>query len=323
MPSPSTALSTQRPDLAASLEEFDLMMDSQGFIGHQVMAFQDVAKQSGKFGIIPVEQLLQAKDTNRSPGGSYGRGNWKFEPGSYATEEHGWEEPVDDNEAAMYSDYFDAEVISTQRAQRIVIENQEKRVASMVFNATTYASQKTAITNEWDDAASATPISDVEAAVQACWANSGLWPNAMVINRKVFRNLRNCAQIIDRLKYQGFQDVRAEKITSAALAAVFDIPNVLIAGGAKNTANEGAALAISQIWSDEYCWIGRIAESQDFREPCVGRLFHWTGDGSEQNGRVETYRDETVRSDIVRVRHQVDEVSIMTACNWLLENITT
>ena len=66
MPSPSSALSTQRPDLAASLEEFDLMMDAEGFIGHRVLAFQDVAKQSGKFGVIPIEQLLQAKETARA-----------------------------------------------------------------------------------------------------------------------------------------------------------------------------------------------------------------------------------------------------------------
>lgn len=305
------------------MEEFDLMMDAEGFIGHRVLAFVDVAKQSGNFGKIPIEQLLQAKETRRAPGSSYGRGNWKFEPASYATEEHGWEEPVDDRESEMYRDYFDAETISMYRAQRVIIENQEKRVAAMVFNATTYSSQLTNVTNEWDDASNATPITDVEAAAQACWSRSGLWPNAMVLNRKVFRNLRNCAQIIDRLKYQGFQDVRAEKITAAALAQVFDIPNVMIAGGAKNTANEGATLSISSIWSDEYCWIGRVAESADFREPCVGRLFHWGADGSQERGLVETYREEQSRSEIVRVRHDVDEVELLTACNQLLGNVTT
>jgi hypothetical protein len=322
MPSPSSALSSLRTDLSASMEEFDLLMDAEGFIGQRVLAAQDVGKKSSTFGKIPIEQLLQAKETKRAPGASYGRGNWKFEEASYSCEEHGWEEPVDDNEREMYIDFFDAEVVAMNRAQRIIAENQEKRIAAMIFNATTYTSQSTAVTTEWSNAASATPISDIEAAVQACWGRSGLWPNAMVINRKVFRNLRNCAQIVDRLKYQGFQDVRASSITVQALAQVFDIPNLLVAGGAKNTANEGATASISSIWSDEYCWIGRIAETQDFREPCVGRLFHWAQDGSELRGRVEEYRDETVRSNIIRVRHQVDEVELHTACNQLLSNIT-
>lgn len=321
MPSSTTSLANQRPDLGESLQAFDVMMDAEGFIGQRVMPVLQVGVQSGTFGKIPLEQLLQNRETKRAAGGGYNRGNWKFTPGSFATEEHGVEEPVDDREAKMYTSYFDAEVISTMRAQRAILEAQERRVAAAVFNATTYS--PTSITNEWDDYANATPISDVESKVQAIWGASGLWPNAMVINRKVFRNLRNCAQIVDRLKYQGFQDVRPGNITVDALAQVFDIPFLLVAGGTKNTANEGQSASISSIWPDEYCWIGRVATTQDFREPCVGRIFHWAADGSQERGLVETYRDETVRADIVRVRHDVDEVEILTACGGLLDNITT
>lgn len=321
MPSPSSSLATQRPDLAASIDAFDLMMDAEGFVGQRVMPVVDVQSSAGSFGKIPLDQLLQNRETRRSPGAGYNRGQFKFTPATYSTEEHGVEEPVDDREAQMYRNYFDAEVISTMRAQRAIVENQEKRVAALVFNASTYT--PTSITNEWDDYANATPITDVESKVQAIYAASGLWPNAMVINRKVFRNLRNCAQVIDRLKYQGFVDVRAENISAQALAALFDIPNVLVAGGTKNAANEGAATSISQIWSDEYCWLGRIATTQDVREPCVGRIFHWSADGSEARGLVETYREEQTRSNIVRVRHDVDEVEILTACGGLLSNITT
>lgn len=321
MPSPSSSLATHRPDLAASIESFDLMMDAEGFVGQRVMPVVDVQSQAGTFGKIPLAQLLQNRETRRSPGAGYNRGQFTFAPATYSTEEHGVEEPVDDREAAMYRNYFDAEVISTMRAQRAILENQEKRVAALVFNSSTYT--PTSITNEWDDYANATPITDVETKVQAIYAASGLWPNAMVINRKVFRNLRNCAQIVDRLKYQGFVDVRAENISAQALAALFDIPNVLVAGGTKNTANEGATASISQIWSDEYCWIGRVATTQDVREPCVGRIFHWAADGSESRGLVETYREEQTRSNIIRVRHDVDEVEILTACGGLLSNITT
>ncbi len=98
--------------------------------------------------------------------------------------------------------------------------------------------------------------------------------------------------------------------------------NILVAGGTKNTANEGQSASLSEIWDDEYCWIGRVATTADFREPCIGRIFHWAGDGSQEEGLVESYRDETVRSDIVRVRHDVDEVVLHTACGGLLDNIT-
>ena len=320
MPSPTSALSTLRPDLAASLEEFNLAMDAEGFIGHRVLRHTSVASQSGNFGKIPIEQLLQNRDTKRAPGSGYNRGQFTFTPATYATAEHGAEEPVDDREAAMYANYFDAEVIATARAQRAVVENQEKRVADMIFNTTTYTA--TSVTNEWDDATNATPIDDVESKVQGLYDASGLWPNAMVITKKVFRNLRNCSQIVDRVKYQGFMDARAGNISVAALAEALALDNILVAGGTKNTANEGASASLAPIWDDEYAWIGRIATSDDFREPCVGRIFHWAEDGSEEDGLVESYRDETVRSDIIRVRHDVDEVELYTTCNGLRDNIT-
>ena len=321
MPSPSSALTTQRPELNVCLQEFDVMMDAENFVGQQVMPPFDVQKQAGTFGKIKLKSLLQNRDTSRASGAGYNRGNWEFEDASYATKEQGLESLLDDREREMYADYFDAATICTIRAQRAILENQEKRIAAKVFNSSTYS--PTNITNEWDDYSNATPINDVEAKVQAIWSASGLWPNTMIINRKVFRNLRNCAQIIDRLKYQGFQDVRAEMITVQALAAVFDIRKLLVAGGVQNIANEGQDASISSIWSDEYCWIGRTATSQDFKEPCVGRIFHWTADGSQNRGLVESYREEQSRSEVFRVRHDVDEVELHTTSGGLLGNVTT
>lgn len=326
MPAPSSSLATLRPDLAASLEEFDSLADAKGFIGQQVFPVIDVSEAAGEFSRIPLEQLLQEHETARAPGSGYNRGKWTFEPDSYHTKENGWEEPVDDNEAKMYRHYFDAEVISTSRAQRVVIENQEKRVAAQVFNPTTWegASLTGGVANEWDDATNAKPIEDVEGAVRKMYGNSGLWANALVINRLVFRNLRLCEQIIERVSANGSGDrVRAEDITAAQLAAVFDLKYILVAGGSKNTAKQGKAASISQIWSGEYAMICKVAETADVREPCIGRTFHWTEDGSAIDGRVESYRDETVRGDVIRVRHQTAEKLLYKEAGFLLSNITT
>ncbi|MDD5657871.1 MAG: hypothetical protein PHF00_11535 [Elusimicrobia bacterium] len=328
MPSPSSTLATLRPDLSASLEEFDLAADRAGFIGLRALPVVDVARQAGTFGKIPIEQLLENRETKRAPGGGYARSEWTFTSASYACEEHGAEEPVDDREARMYADYFDAELVSAARALDVVLRNQEKRVADLLFDAATYtgASLTLAVTNEWDSnhKTDAVPLNDVEYAVQKVWDNTGLWPNAIVFNRKVFRALRNLDQIKDRIAAAGAgYPTRAADITVEQLAQCFDLPFVLVAGSAKNSANEGQDASIAQIWSDEYAWIGRIATSRDFREPCVGRVFHWTEDGSQVGGAVESYRDEPVRSDIVRVRHDVDEVVLYTECGFLLSNITT
>jgi len=304
--------------------EFDLAMDQAGFISNQVFPVVDVASQSGTFGKIPVEELLEQRDTKRAPGSGYARGEYTFTTSTYACEEHGAEEVVDDREAKMYAEYFDAEQIAAMRAYSAVLRNAEQRIADAVFNATTFSSFTTGVTNEWDDTANATPLVDVEAAVQAVYDQSGLWANALVINRKVFRNLRNCDEIKDRIASSGAGDSNAAgKVTRQQLAELFDLDQVIVAGGTKNAAKEGQSADPTQIWSGEYAMVCKVANSGDFREPCLGRTFHWSEDGSSVGGTVENYRDETVRGSVVRVRHDVDEIVLYAEAGHLLSNITT
>lgn len=323
MPNPTSSLATLRPDLASSFEAFDLQAEKAGYIGSKVFPVVNVASQMGNFGKIPLKELLQNRDTKRNPGSGYARGNFKFEPSTYSCEEHGAEEPVDDREKAMYAEYFDAELIATQRAYNAVLKNAEKRIADAVFNSTTWtgSSLTTDVSGTpWATIASAVPLTNVEAAVQKVYDNSGLWPNALVINRKVFRNLRNTAQVIDRIASSGAGDRNlAGDVTVQMLAQAFDLDYIIVAGGSQNTANEGQAAAVGQIWSSTYAMVCRVATSSDFREPCIGRTFHWTGDGSSVDGTVETYRDEVVRSNIVRVRHDVDEIVLYPQAGHLLK----
>jgi hypothetical protein len=329
MASPSTSLASvnnRNSDLGGSLEEFNLLAESEGYIGSIVAPVLDVDKQAGTFGRIPVEQLLKERETLRAPGAGYSRGTWTFEPDSYATVEHGTEEPVDENEAEIYADYFDAELVSRNRATAAVLRNAEKRWAAKIFDAAVWTGSAltTAITNEWDDYTNATPINDVEAAVRKMWDSSGIWANALVINRHVFRNLRLCAQIIDRIASSGAgQSTKPSMITVEQLQSVFDIPKIIIGGGAKNTANEGQSATFGKIWSDEYAMVCRVAESNDVREPCIARTLHWGKDGSTVLGTVEDYEEPQTRSKIIRVRHQVAEKIFYAQAGHLLSNVTT
>lgn len=325
MPSPTATLTTQRPDLAASFEEYDLESSRAGFIAHQILPTFETASQAGTFGKIPLEALLANRETRRAPGAGYSRDDWEFETDSFATEEHGAEEPVDDREAAIYKNYFDAEQFAAARAKDVVLRNAERRVADMVFNATTYtgAALTTAIVNEWDDLANATPITDVEAATRKIWDGTGLWGNALILNKHVFRNLRRCAQIVDLLKYNGIVDVRPSKITPSMIASILDLDYVLVGEAAKNTAKKGQTATIGKVWSDEYVSVARICTSGDIREPGLGRTFYFTGDDMDIDGRVETYREEQTRSQIARFRHDVQEKLLYVSCAHLLSNATT
>ncbi len=325
MPSPSSAL--QRPDLGATMEEFDVEAARKGFIADMIAPAVDVIETAANIGRIPIEALLANRDTARAPGSGYSRGDYKFEDFYYTTSEHGAEEVVDDKLRKVFARYFDTEVIAARRALDVVLRNREKRVAAMLFNATTWTggSLTTAIGDEWDDLGNAVPIDDIMAATEKVYVGIGANPNALILNSKVLRNLMNCDQIIDRIKFSGKDDPKNVSLSALAQLLFPGVPNarIVVAGSPKNTANPGQTAAISRVWSDEYVMVAKIADSMDPAEPAVARSFHYTPDGSELNGRVESYREESVRGDIVRVRHETGEKVMYTEAAHLLSNATT
>lgn len=324
-PSPSTAPATLRPDLSEFME-FDLVTEKEGYIATKVLPVVETGLQSDNPGKVPIESLLFDGDTSRSSGSGYNRGSWKFDKFTYATQENGWEEPIDERDEKRYQNILQVDRIANARAQGVVARNQEKRAAALVFNPTTWtgAALTTGITHEWDDPSNAVPVTDVENAVKTMYEGSGLWANALVINRQVFRNLRIVQQVIDRIESAGAGNPsKASDITIEMLKAVFDLDHILVGGSSKNTANENKAATPAQIWSGEYAMVCRVATSGDMREPCIGRTFHWAEDGSLIGGTVEEYEEVQSRSRIIRVRHETDEVIMYPQAGHLLSNITT
>jgi hypothetical protein len=326
MPAPSTSLSTLRPDLA-SYFEFDLEANKRGMIALQVAPVVEVALQTDNPGKIPIEQLLKIGDGKpRASGAAYDRGSWTFDKWTYATMDYGWGEPLDDRDRKRYQYLIDAEQVCVARAYNNVLLNAEIRMAALVFNTTTWtgASLYTDVgTTEWAQAnwATATPIDHVEAAVRKVRANSGVWPNALVLNETKFRDLRQCAQIRERIVASGAgTPAKASDITKEMLASVFALKYVIVAGTAKDSAAEGQSTVIADVWGD-YAMVCKVAETADIREPCIARTFHWSENGSQIGGAIKQYRDEPIHSDVYEVSHDVDEVVMYPELGHLIAGI--
>jgi hypothetical protein len=339
MPFPKNGQAISRPDLGITVREYMDNAPALGFIGLQLMPIFRVNRQAGDFPVIPKEALLALPDTKRAMRGFYNRSDWEFEMGLYSTRENGWEELLDDRERALYKHLFDAEVMCVQRASRIVLRAQEKRIADLVFNATTFTGDGNTlgITNEWDDADAAVPLDDIKTGKIAIREKCGMEPNTLAIAWRTFHDLKRCDQIVDLLKYT-FPGIEINQMTTSQLAQVLGVQRVLVGGGAYNSGKKGADATISDIWSDEYAMLTVTADGEDISEPCIGRTFLWTeesGDG-EDGTVVEEYRAEGNRSTVYRVRHDTDErlirsldassnvlSDIAVSCSFLFSNVTT
>ena len=290
MPNPNAALG--RPDLAILLEEFDLEMDRAGFVGLKLFPrFRDVDRVAANAERIKLASLLEIRNTARNSDGTYGQTEYEFDQWNYQCQENGIEMPVDDVRRKIFANYFDAEVVATELCRDAVLRNHEKRIAAAVFNTGTFATAVTIVNDAitvtgntfqagkstsasntpWTNPADATPIDDVIIAQEAVYLNSGLWPDTIVLSRKLFKRLRQCIQIIDRIKF-----VKDPNTMSASdVAQALDIKNVLVAGGSKNTADRGQTAAVDQIWDKTMAMVCKVPEKLTSPwDPGISRTFY-------------------------------------------------
>lgn len=333
MPTEAGSSAIYRPDLGMAVMEY-YEGPTMGLIGTEIMPIFPVPDQAATYPVIPKEALLKLPDTSRAMRGRYNRGDWNWEDGLYATKEQGWEEPIDDRERRLLDRRVPgaSDLMATMRAMRIIMKRQEYRISSLLFNASNFTAH--AVTDEWDDDANAKPVNDVNDGVISFRSACGMIPDALVISFYTFTQLKECQQIIDRLKHT-FPGLDINRMNSEQLAAVFNVPRVLVGGAIYDSAKAGAAATITDMWNQEYAALVKIARRGEFVEPGVGFTFLWEED-SPTNPVVEEYREEGTRSDVIRVRHDVSESlmqskdstgtvvsNIAAACVYLFSNVST
>ncbi len=321
MPSPSQTLSGFRPDLGM-LFQLDMEMNRNGFIANRVAPVANVADQKGTMGVIELKQFLKEPQTGRDSRGNYQRTGYNFKDFTYETAENGIELPIDRRRAAIYREWFDFEAMSTRVALDIVLRAYEYRVANLLYNAATFTNNKTDITNEWNDWTNAVPLTDVIKGKRSMWEATGLYPNALVVNKRQFDNLRMSAQIIDKLESGGAgESIKPGAVTRQMLADCFDLDEIVVSNSARDSANEGQSVSIAPMWSDEYAMLARLAATENPEEPCLSRTVHWSEDGSQIGGTIEMYYEDSSRGDVVRVRHETEEKILYTALGHLFTNV--
>lgn len=320
MPRPISTITIQRPDLGAIAYEYMLEASQRGFIGLSIFPIFETPLQSADYPIIPLESLLKLQETKRAPRGTYNRSDYEFKTGTYACIEYGWEEPVDDAEAALYRRFFDAEEVAVMRCVDVILRNQEARIAAAIMNtANITATADVAIS--WNTPATATPRANVNTAKQAMRAASGLVPNVIAMSKKVFDTAMMIAEITNAFQYTNPIQIGGEEVQRRLLAQYFGVDEVMVGGAIKDSAKKGQATVIADLWDDEYIALLKVSlGGNDLKEPCIGRTFLWTAD-SPSNLITEQYREEQSRSEVYRSRHNVAEAFVFKGAGYLLGNI--
>lgn len=309
---------TPRPDLGAAYEEYMDDPDMGQFIALTVASIVKSNVQKGNYSSITRETALRSADAKRTATSAYNRVTMGAEDKSFSCDEFGLEASVDDRKRNFYKSSFDHEAASLRQLIRRMRLAQEIRMATLIQNTTTWtgAALFTDVSAApWATAASAIikPVIDAKEKVRV---GTGMEPNALIVSKAVFQSMLYNTGIIAR--FPGAALV-TEDMIRANLAAIFGLQKLIVGGAVKNTADEGLDASIADVWTNVHAMVARVADDgAGIDTPCVARTFLWEVD-SPTDLVVESYREEQVRANILRARHDVDEVVIDAAQGHLLK----
>lgn len=301
----SGSRSTPRLDLGVAMWEY--MEQAEDFVGTKVLPIMPVSVQSAKFSKIVREGILRRADVKHAAGDNYARDGFATEDDSFATEERGMEAKMPDQTRMFYKKDFDADLVASRIATRRVMAEQEIAISSLLFNDTTWngSALKTTVATAWSNIA-ADIIGDVLAAKEKVRAGTGMDPDTLIISKAVLVYLMKNTGIRQALHYTTLPGLAAIR---AALGPLFGLSKIHVAGGVYNSANEGLAASVSDIWGNERAMVAKTANpGDDIMTPCLGRTFAWTDFSPDGEGvLVEQYREEQTKSDIFRSINHCDE----------------
>lgn len=284
---------------AAAAEQF--------YIGASVLPPLAVSAKSGqypKFRKANAELLNPDADARASTAG-YSRVIREYDNDNYTTQEFGLEELIGDADGADVARFFDLEKVAANLVRRQVQIGHELRVQTAVQNATTFGATVSGVAYTVANKATADFASDVLGVIDTL-NGRGEMPNTIVMSGAVFTRIKGQTLFQNFVRGNRPSDITANLSQGAVAQAFADsgIQNVYVGRAVRNTANKGAAFVGTPIWNNTHVWIGRV-ESGEVMDGGAGRTFYWSADS--ELFTTETYRDESRRSNVVRVRQHVSE----------------
>jgi len=298
----------------AILSNFALAYSQQGlWIADKASPVKPVSKESDTYYKYLLKDVITPRvSVLRANGAPAAQSTWDFTTGTYQCHEYALKDVATDRDKANQDSPINVEMDSTKYVTDQLMLAREIRVATALFNGTTFTSYTTALgaTTYWSNytASTSVPFTNVETARDSILQNSLQVMNTMIMGYDVFKAVRNHPAVLDRVKYGGGPTDPAV-IGPAELAKAFDVQNVLIGRAIYNTANEGQDATPAKVWGKNvlFCYIN---PSPGIKDITLGLTFR------TKAFQIKKWYDDEVDGTWIQGSTIEDEVVNCAGCGY-------
>jgi hypothetical protein len=274
-----------------------------GLIADQVLDVIPVNFETAGYYIFD-DTNFNIPEAKRAPRAVYKEIEFGVTSDTYRAEEYGLEARIDDRERRNAPGALDPDIGKTRRLTNGVLLNRERRVANLVTN-TANVTQNTTLTGaaQWSDPTS-DPAVTARLARKTIRTSTGVLPNQLTMGWEVYEALRIHPKVIDYMD--------GGRAGESDLAEYFEVERVVVAKAIYNTAKEGQAATLTDLWGRDALFHFRSpVVAAD--EPSFGYQFEAMAMG------VFRYRDVPVNCDIIRVNEIRAEKIASTRLGYLVK----
>jgi len=269
--------------------------DESKYIADKVFGNIPVQKQSDLFWRYNKGDWFRSDAQKRAPGAESVGSGWNVTTDSYFADVWAIHKDVDDQTRANADSVFKLDSDATKFVTNQLLMRRDLLWLSTFFTTSVWDTDITGVAGtptagqvkQWDQAGS-TPIEDVYAQVINVEEQTGHAPNTMVIGTRVWQQLQNHAQIIDRVKYT---KPGGAFLNEALVAQALGLDKLLIARATNNTAAEGAATSMS-FMAGKHGFLCYTNPSPGLQTASAGYTFSWNGymGASSFGTRIKRFR---------------------------------
>lgn len=221
------------------------------------------------------KESFRMMNTRRAPGADKKRVQYGFASGSINLVQDALEGvvPIEHQEEAESVPGVSLAQGAINMVLDVVDLGLEYEIAQMARNTATYAtSNRVALTTtaRWSQSTS-TPQADVDAGKEVIRRGTGRYPNTLVLGPSAFNALKRHPAVREQFKYTG-----RESITTAMLAAYFDLEQVIV-GKAVYLPETAAETALAtDVWGDDAV-LAYVPKGDNYQVPAFSYTYELSG----------------------------------------------
>lgn len=303
------------------------MQETEGFVADRAFPVVPVDKQSDRYFLYLRGEFNRHEMRKRAPGTESAGGTYKIDnTPTYYAENYSFHRDIPDDVRNNADDPLNLDRDATEYLTLKALINREVSWAAKYFVTGVWAQEYAGVAGapgasqfqQWNQAAS-TPIENVRFMRTATKLKGGLRPNKMAIGRYVWDALMDHPDIIGRVD-RG-QTSGPAKANLDALAALFELDEILVLDAIQNTALEGATESNAFI-GGKHALLFYAAPRPGIMTPTAGYTFAWRGapGASGLGTRISKIRAPLIRSDRVEIDDNFDQKLVSADLGFMFLN---